>query len=238
MRTAIDSPGGIAGTGPVTEALGERGGGPVGIVDGEVLHLFVAVDSQREDLKACELSGRQLHCLACNGVRGSGRPNGERDLAPHLLRPQRFFGESIAIAIEAIGWREFRPVFIDASDIKAVERFTGTVPDKTGVTDTGMLVLCDRPPDTAEIVTVEVAGGANLAAVSVSTLVPVVSAGEKAAVTPSGRPLAVRWTSASKLPRGIIRILLLTDLPCETDAAGAAEMVKSGAPALGEGSTS
>src|ERR1700761_7436758 len=122
--------------------------------------------------------------------------------------------------------------------LKSDDRFTGTVPVKIGVTETLTAVLCDKFPEAPEIVTVTVAGAAERSAVSVMTLDPVVLAGAKAAVTPCGSPDAVRLTALSKLPLGMMRILLVAVLPCDTEAVGSAEIVKSGAPAFGEGSTS
>src|SRR5258708_7111841 len=107
--------------------------------------------------------------------------------------------------------------------LKTEDRLTGTVPDRTGVTDNEVAMECGRLPDTPDIVTADVAGGVELPAESVSTLVPIVVAGSNAAVTPCGSPVAVRSTVPLKLPRGITRILLVAVLPCGREADGNAE---------------
>jgi hypothetical protein len=88
-------------------------------------------------------------------------------------------------------------------------------------------------------VTEVVAGSVDLLVVSVMVLVPVLLAGLNAAVTPAGSPDAARLTLPSKLPLGMMMILVAAVLPWGTDIpADDADSVKSLAPASGEGSTS
>src|ERR1700735_1889903 len=120
----------------------------------------------------------------------------------------------------------------------ADDKFTGTVPVSTGVTDKACVALCEISPASPETVSVAVAGGADFAAVRVKVLVPAATAGLKLALTPSGSPETVSFTFPSKLPLGITRTRLVLVIPCEIEAVDAAEIEKSGDPACGDGSTS
>ena len=69
---------------------------------------------------------------------------------------------------------------------------------------------------------------AELEAVSVTVLVPVVDVGLKLAVTPVGKPLAARATVPVKPFTGATVIVLLPLAPCATDrVAGFADSEKS-----------
>jgi hypothetical protein len=78
------------------------------------------------------------------------------------------------------------------------------------------VVVCVRPPEVPVIVTVVRPGVAALVAVSVKTLVPVVFTGLKNAITPAGKPLAVRATEPLKLLMPATAIVLLPLLPGTT----------------------
>jgi hypothetical protein len=122
--------------------------------------------------------------------------------------------------------------------LKADERFTAIVFVSTGVVMTVCVMLWDRPFAAALMVTVPVPGAAELAAVSVIVLPPVVVTGSKTAVTPGGRPVACSVTLPLKLPRGMVKMVAVALLPCGMEMDGAEEIIKSGAPALGDGKTS
>ena len=70
-----------------------------------------------------------------------------------------------------------------------------------------------RLPDVPEIVTVAVPMAAVLLAESVSVLAVDVLVGERAAVTPDGRPEAVSATVPEKFPIGVTVIVLLPLAP-------------------------
>ena len=79
------------------------------------------------------------------------------------------------------------------------------------------------------MVTVEVPAVAVLLAASVSVLVPVVLVGLKFAVTPLGRPEAIRATLPAKLFSFETEMLLVPLRPCVTlKLVGEAERLKSG----------
>ena len=59
-----------------------------------------------------------------------------------------------------------------------------------------VVTVCE--PDVPVTVSVDVPGVAELLAISVSTLIPVVGFGEKDAVTPLGRPVTARFTAPAK----------------------------------------
>ena len=82
------------------------------------------------------------------------------------------------------------------------------------------------------IVTVEVPVVAVLLAASVSVLVPVVLVGLKVAVTPLGRPAAIRATLPVKLFSFETEMVLVPLRPCVTvRLVGEAERLKSGVAA-------
>ena len=82
------------------------------------------------------------------------------------------------------------------------------------------------------MVTVEVPAVAVLLAASVSVLVPVVLVGLKVAVTPIGRPEAIRATLPAKLFSFETEMLLVPLRPCVTlKLVGEAERLKSGVAA-------
>ena len=74
-------------------------------------------------------------------------------------------------------------------------------------------MACVSVPEVPVIVTVADPTVAVLEAVSVSVLVPVVLAGLNDAVTPAGRPLAVRATDPVKLLISVTVIVLLPAAP-------------------------
>ena len=65
-------------------------------------------------------------------------------------------------------------------------------------TESVRFVVADSVPDVPVTVNALVAATAELLTVSVSTLVPLVDAGENAAVTPAGRPAIERFTVPAK----------------------------------------
>ena len=75
-------------------------------------------------------------------------------------------------------------------------------------------VACVRAPDTPVTVTVDVPNVALLLAVKVTTLVPVAGFVPKAAVTPVGRPVALRVTFPVKPAIGLIVTVLVPLVPC------------------------
>ena len=92
------------------------------------------------------------------------------------------------------------------------------------------------PPPLAVTVTVEVPVTAVLLTVKVSVELPLpgaaIEAGLKLAVTPVGRPEAVRETAELKPPVTAVVIVVLPELPWVTDTLGGdAVRVKSGAVA-------
>ena len=90
-----------------------------------------------------------------------------------------------------------------------------------GVPPVPLIVTLTGPPTVAPA-----------AAVKVTTLLlPVVGSGLKAAVTPVGRPLALRSTEAVKLVRVMAIVLVAVDPWVTPTAAGEAESAKSGVPA-------
>lgn len=92
-----------------------------------------------------------------------------------------------------------------------------------------MLTVCDNVPLAPVIVTVVVPVAALAAAVKVTVLDVAVDAGENVAVTPVGRPLALRLTEPVKPPVGAILIVLVPDPPWVTaTVAGLAEIEKFG----------
>jgi hypothetical protein len=78
-------------------------------------------------------------------------------------------------------------------------------------------------PETPVTVTVAVPPTAELAAVSVKVLEPLVLAGLKDAVTPFGRPVADRLTLALNPFAGVTVIVLVVLLPAETESVGVDE---------------
>ena len=93
-------------------------------------------------------------------------------------------------------------------------------PPPLELTVSDMVILWDRLPLTPEIVTFVVPVAAPVDAVNVTVLLVVVEAGEKAAVTPAGRPLALSVTEPLNPPDGATVIVLVAELPCRTDTAG------------------
>src|SRR6185369_11070059 len=83
-----------------------------------------------------------------------------------------------------------------------------------------MDVVRVSPPPVPVMVTLVGPGPAVVEAVKVTTLLaPVAEAGLKVAVTPEGRPLALRATADVKLVRAM-PIVLVAAAPCVTDRAG------------------
>ena len=80
-----------------------------------------------------------------------------------------------------------------------------------------MVVLWERDPLVPRIVTVAEPTVAVLEAVKLTLLVPVVEAGLKLAVTPDGKPLALRATLPVNPPMGVTVIELVTVPPCATE---------------------
>ena len=76
-----------------------------------------------------------------------------------------------------------------------------------------MVVLCVRLPEVPMIVTFVVPATAVLEAVRVNVLVLLVLAGLNEAVTPVGRPLAVRATEPVKPPESVTVIVLVPLAP-------------------------
>ena len=86
------------------------------------------------------------------------------------------------------------------------------------------VVVWVRLPEVPVMVTVAPPSVAVLEAVSVSVLVVVALEGLKDAVTPAGRPLAVRATDPLKPLSGLTVIVLVPAVPCTTPTLlGAAE---------------
>jgi hypothetical protein len=100
------------------------------------------------------------------------------------------------------------------------ERFTASVFVSTGVIVTVCVMLWDNPVARALMVTAPVRGAAELAAVSLIVLPPVVVTGPKTAVTPGGRPVACSVMLPLKLPRGLVRIVAIALLPCGMEMEG------------------
>jgi hypothetical protein len=101
-----------------------------------------------------------------------------------------------------------------------------------GVTVRAIVVVCVKLPDVPVMVTVAVPAVAEPLAVSVSTLVVVVLVGLKDAVTPLGRPEAVKFTVPVKPFVGVTVIVLVP--PARVGVIvrllGAADRVKFGGP--------
>ena len=94
-----------------------------------------------------------------------------------------------------------------------------------------MVVVMLRLPEVPVTVMVDVASAAELAAVKVSVLAPLVEAGLKAAVTPAGRPEAFRLTVPLKPYSGFTVIeLVLVELGATLTLAGEAARVNVGGP--------
>ena len=81
-----------------------------------------------------------------------------------------------------------------------------------GFTDSAMVVVADSLPEVPVIVTVAAPRVAELLAVSVSTLLPVVGLVPNAAVTPLGRPEAARVTLPEN-PFAGATVMVLVPLP-------------------------
>lgn len=81
----------------------------------------------------------------------------------------------------------------------------------------GTAVDALKEPDDPLTTTSAIAYGAELAAFSVSTLVPVVEAGENDAVTPLGRPEAVSATLPLNPPRSLTVMVVVTEEPGFTE---------------------
>jgi len=77
-----------------------------------------------------------------------------------------------------------------------------------------MVTACDKLPDVPVIVTLKLPVGAVLVAASVRALVPVVLAGEKDALTPVGKPDAVKLTLPVKPNSGVTVIVLVALAAC------------------------
>ena len=93
------------------------------------------------------------------------------------------------------------------------------------------VVLCVKLPDTPVMVTVEVPTVAVALAVRVNVLVLVVGFVPNAAVTPLGKPEALRVTLALKPFCGTTVMVLVPLFPCATDTVvGLAVRLKSGPP--------
>jgi len=101
-----------------------------------------------------------------------------------------------------------------------------------GVTVRVIVVVCVKLPDIPVMVTVVVPADAEALAVSVSTLVVVVLVGLKDAVTPVGRPEAVKATLPVKPFAGFTVIVLVAPgrVGVIVRLLGAADTVKSGGP--------
>jgi hypothetical protein len=85
------------------------------------------------------------------------------------------------------------------------------------VTVSAMVVLAERLPLVPVMVTVDEPTVAELLALSVNTLVPVVGSVPKVAVTPLGRPLAVSVTLPVNPLAGLTVMVLVPDAPCAMD---------------------
>ena len=116
--------------------------------------------------------------------------------------------------------------------LKAEERSTGTVPDKTGVTETEAVALRNSFPETPDIVTGAVAAAADRSAFSVSTLCPCSGCWIKHSSHAVRKTFSRRFDAVTEAARGITLTLLVVVRPSESDMDGDAEMVKSGVPAL------
>lgn len=104
---------------------------------------------------------------------------------------------------------------------------TGPVP--LAVTVRVTVVVAVKLPDVPVMVTVEVPVVADAVAVSVSVLVEVVGFGLNAAVTPLGRPAALKVTLPVKPFNGLTVMVLVPLPPCATlTLVGEAESVKLG----------
>jgi hypothetical protein len=96
-----------------------------------------------------------------------------------------------------------------------------------------MIAVVRRLPEVPVMVKVDAPGAAELLAMRVSELVPVVLEGLMEALTPEGRPKAARLTMASKPFCGVIAIVLVTEPPGATlTFAGVAERTNAGAPLI------
>jgi hypothetical protein len=94
-------------------------------------------------------------------------------------------------------------------------------------TVSAMVVDAVNVPEVPVIVTLAAPVVAELLAVSVSTLLPVVGSVPNAAVTPLGRPDAVRVTLPVNVPTSVTEIVSVALLPCATvNADDDAESVK------------
>src|ERR1035438_9801008 len=104
---------------------------------------------------------------------------------------------------------------------------TGPVP--LAVTVRVTVVVAVKLPDVPVMVTVEVPVVADAVAVSVSVLLEVVGFGLNAAVTPLGRPAALKVTLPVKPFNGLTVMVLVPPPPCATlTLVGEAESVKLG----------
>jgi len=119
--------------------------------------------------------------------------------------------------------------------LRAIERDAGDADsEKSGVagavTVSAIGVVRVRPPPVPVTVTGEEPSVAVDEAVSVSvTEAPVVDVGLNAAVTPAGRPVALKATALANPPVRVIVIVLVPDAPRAIEsAAGAADSEKSG----------
>lgn len=91
------------------------------------------------------------------------------------------------------------------------------------------MTVWDRLPDVPVMVTLKLPVGAVLVAASVKTLVPVVLAGEKEALTPLGMPEALKLTLPVKPYSGVTVIVLVALAACwKLKLVGEAERAKFG----------
>jgi hypothetical protein len=80
-----------------------------------------------------------------------------------------------------------------------------------------IVALAVSEPEVPVIVTVDVPTVAELLAVNVTTLLPVVGLAPNAAVTPLGKPLAARVTFPVNPPAGVTVTVSVPLAPCLTD---------------------
>ena len=121
-----------------------------------------------------------------------GMPDADRLTLP--VKP--FTGATVTVSVPLAPW-VILTLFGDAERLKSGAAFTVRL----------TVVVCVRLPDVPVIVTVLVPVAAVLLAVNVRELVVVVEAGVKVAVTPLGRPDAVKATLPVKPFVGVIVIV-------------------------------
>jgi hypothetical protein len=139
------------------------------------------------------------------GLKAAVTPRGKPE-ADNLTLPAKPFCEVTVMVDVTAAPRARLNEFGDAERVKL----------GGGVTVKATVVMCDKLPAAPVIVTVTVPRTAVLLAVNVTVLVPVVLPGLNAAVTPLGRPEALRLTLLLKPFSGLTAMVLVPFVPRAT----------------------